>query len=59
MKYLIDKNNEVITTADDNYMFMLEAAMTSHPGSKIVDIVPRKIVQANPMQPSTTGTTTI
>jgi hypothetical protein len=59
MKYLIDKNNEVITTADDEYIFMLESAMKAHPGSKIVNTVPRKIVEANPIQPSTTGTTTI
>ena len=59
MKYLVDKYNNVITTADDEYAFMLENAVASYPDSKVVDSIPRKIVSAGPVQPVVDGMQTI
>ena len=59
MKYLIDKNNKVITTADDEYEFMLIPLLTEFSESKIVSEIPRPIVKAADTQPTTTGTITV
>jgi hypothetical protein len=59
MKYLIDKNNNVICTADDEYEFMLHATANDYPDSQVVAEVPRPIVEAADVQPTTTGTVTV
>jgi hypothetical protein len=57
MKYLIDKNYNVITTADDEYEFMIQATATDFPGSVVMDHVPKKPIPTD--QPQSTGTQTL
>jgi hypothetical protein len=59
MWYLLDKNNNIITTADDDYKFMVDNLLSDFKDSQVLNYVPRKIVDAAPIQPTTTGTVTI
>jgi hypothetical protein len=59
MKYLIDKDYNVITTADDDYEYMLLGSLEIYPGSMIVDSVPIKPVVVAKNQPISTGTTPV
>ena len=60
MKYLIDKEYNVISTADDEYEYMLTPLLNNYPGSIIVSSVPKKlIIVAADRQPTTNGTQTI
>lgn len=54
MKYLIDKNLDVITTADDEYEYMLNVLVQDYPGSVILNHVPKKPIPTD--QPVATGT---
>jgi hypothetical protein len=57
MKYLIDKNYNVICSADDDFEFMLNATANDYPGSIVISYIPKKPIPMD--QPPTTGTQTI
>ena len=59
MKYLIDKEYNVISTADDEYEYMLTTLLNNYPGSIIVSSVSKKPIVVAANQPTTTGTETI
>jgi hypothetical protein len=59
MKYLIDQNYNVITTADDDYEYVLIATQNDYPGSFVMNYIPKKPVIVAQNQPESTGTTPV
>jgi hypothetical protein len=59
MKYLMDKDYKIITTADDDYEDRLHALVPDFPGSFVIDYIPKKPVIVAENQPVSTGTTPV